>query len=81
MRLQILFNVHTTTGLNFKNPKPLMEALARIKQTSQQDLQNFLAKDHRSFTVLSVSFKQIESTQRAHIILSKKQCQKFLFKR
>ena len=80
VRANILFNVNTTTGLNFKDPKPLMEALSKIKQVSREDLRNFLASDHRSFTVLNVSFKQILSTQRTSVILSKPSAKNFYLK-
>src|SRR5207247_7592197 len=57
-----------------------MDALSKIKQVSQEDLRNFLAIDHRSFTVLNVSFKQIISTQRASVILSKPSAKNFYLK-
>src|SRR5438067_13103255 len=57
-----------------------MDALSKIKQVSQEDLRNFLATDHRSFTVLNVSFKQILSTQRTSVILSKPSAKNFYLK-
>ena len=48
-----------------------MDALAKIKQVSKENLHHFLQSDHRSFTVLNVSFKQILSTQRTSVIISK----------
>jgi len=45
--------------------------LAEIKQVSLTDLQSFLAKDHTSFTTLSVSCKHIERTNRISVTLSK----------
>jgi hypothetical protein len=51
--------------------------LAQIKQVSKADLHNFLAQDHTSFTVLSVSCKHIESTNRIAITLSKNSAQSF----
>src|SRR6266511_3227958 len=57
-----------------------MEALSKIKQVSREDLRNFLASDHRSFTVLNVSFKQILSTQRTSVILSKPSAKNFYLK-
>ena len=48
-----------------------MEALGKIRQVSREDLRNFLASDHLDFNVLNVSFKQILSTQRTSVILSK----------
>src|ERR1043165_7260016 len=57
-----------------------MEALSKIKQVSRENLRNFLASDHRSFTVLNVSFKQILSTQRTSVILSKPSAKNFYLK-
>src|SRR5438132_9535090 len=57
-----------------------MEALSKIKQVSQEDWRNFLATDHRSFTVLNVSFKQILSTQRTSVIISKPSAKNFYLK-
>src|SRR5436190_6461801 len=57
-----------------------MDALAKIKQVSQEDLHHFLQSDHRSFTVLNVSFKQILSTQRTSIIISKPSAKNFYLK-
>ena len=57
-----------------------MEALSKIKQVSREGLRNFLATDHRSFTVLNVSFKQILSTQRTSVILSKPSAKNFYLK-
>src|SRR5437763_4058696 len=57
-----------------------MDALTKIKQVSKEDWRNFLATDHRSFTVLNVSFKQILSTQRTSVILSKPSARNFYLK-
>ncbi|CAJ0840541.1 10154_t:CDS:2 [Entrophospora sp. SA101] len=57
-----------------------MNALSKIKQVSKEDLRNFLATDHRSFTVLNVSFKQILSTKRTSVILSKPSAKNFYLK-
>lgn len=57
-----------------------MEALSKIKQTSKEDLHRFLQSDHRDFNVLNVSFKQILSTRRTHIILSKPSARNFYLK-
>ncbi|CAI2187570.1 14044_t:CDS:1 [Funneliformis geosporum] len=57
-----------------------MNALDKFKQVSQQDLHRFLASDHRDFNVLSVSFKQILSTQRTSVILSKNSAKSFYLK-
>ena len=57
-----------------------MEALSKIKQVSKQDLHRFLQSDHRDFNVLSVSFKQILSTQRTHVVVSKNSAKSFYLK-
>ena len=57
-----------------------MDTLAKIKQVSQEDLRRFLASDHRDFNVLNVSFKQILSTQRTSVILSKPSAKNFYLK-
>jgi hypothetical protein len=57
-----------------------MDALAKIKQVSKEDLHHFLQSDHRSFTVLNLSFKQILSTQRTSVILSKPSAKNFYLK-
>lgn len=57
-----------------------MDALAKIKQVSQADLQRWLLSDHRDFNVLNVSFKQILSTQRTRVILSKPSAKNFYLK-
>jgi hypothetical protein len=57
-----------------------MDVLAKIKQVSQADLQRFLQSDHRDFNVLNVSFKQIQSTQRTSVILSKPSAKSFYLK-
>src|SRR5438128_106851 len=57
-----------------------MDALAKIKLVSQEDLHHFLASDHRSFTVLNVSFKQISSTQYTSVIISKPSAKNFYLK-
>lgn len=57
-----------------------MEALSKIKQVNKQDLHHFLASDHRDFNVLNVSFKQILSTQRTSIIISKPSAKNFYLK-
>jgi hypothetical protein len=64
----------------FKDPKFLMDALSKIKQVSKQDLHRFLQSDHRDFNVLNVSFKQILSTSRTSIILSKNSAKSFYLK-
>jgi hypothetical protein len=78
----IFFNANITTGLDFqfKDPKLLMQTLSKFKQVSQQDLHRFLASDHRDFNVLSISFKQILSTQRTSVILSKNSAKSFYLK-
>jgi hypothetical protein len=57
-----------------------MDVLSQIKQVSQQDLHRFLQSDHRSFNVLNVSFKQILSTQRTSVIISKPSAKNFYLK-
>src|SRR3954453_17160331 len=57
-----------------------MDALAKIKQVSQVELQRFLQSDHRDFNVLNVSFKQIISTQRTSVIISKPSAKNFYLK-
>jgi hypothetical protein len=71
----ILFNGNTTPG--FKSPQKLLNDLAQIKQVSKSDLKAFLAEDHTSFSVLSVSCKHIESTDRISVTLSKNSAQSF----
>jgi hypothetical protein len=51
--------------------------LAEIKQVSKSDLKHFLSLDHTSFTVLSVSCKHIESTDRISVTLSKNSARSF----
>jgi hypothetical protein len=51
--------------------------LAEIKQVSRSDLKAFLTQDHTSFSVLSVSTKHIESTNRISVTLSKNSAQSF----
>ncbi|CAI2187096.1 2339_t:CDS:2 [Funneliformis geosporum] len=77
-----LINANITTSLNFqfKDPKLLMEALSKFKEVSKQDLHRFLQSDHRDFNVLNVSFKQILSTQRTSVILSKNSAKSFYLK-
>ena len=57
-----------------------MDALNNIKKVSKYDLHRFLSSDHRDFNVLSVSFKQILSTQRTSIIISKNSAKSFYLK-
>ncbi|RHZ36683.1 rolling circle replication-associated protein [endosymbiont GvMRE of Glomus versiforme] len=57
-----------------------MDALTKIKQVSKEDLHRFLQSDHRDFNVLTLSFKQIESTQRTFITLSKNSAKSFYLK-
>src|SRR5207248_5093904 len=73
--LFILFNGNTTTG--FKSPQKLLNDLAEIKRVNKSDLKAFLAQDHTSFTVLSVSTKHIESTDRISVTLSKNSARSF----
>src|SRR5947209_15584994 len=73
--IYISFNGNTTPC--FKSPKKLLNDLAQIKQVSKSDLKSFLVQDHTSFSVLSVSTKHIESTNRISITLSKNSAQSF----
>jgi hypothetical protein len=51
--------------------------LAEIKKVNRSDLKAFLTQDHTAFTVLSVSTKHIESTNRISVTLSKNSAQSF----
>jgi hypothetical protein len=51
--------------------------LTQIKQVSKSDLKHFLTQDHTSFSVLSVSTKHIESTNRLSVTLSKNSARSF----
>jgi len=51
--------------------------LLEIKQISKSDLKHFLTQDHTSFSVLSVSTKHIESTDRISVTLSKNSARSF----
>jgi hypothetical protein len=51
--------------------------LAEIKRVNRSDLKHFLTQDHTSFTVLSVSTKHIESTDRISVTLSKNSARSF----
>jgi hypothetical protein len=51
--------------------------LSEIKQVSKSDLKAFLTQDHTSFSVLSVSTKHIESTNRISVTLSKNSARSF----
>lgn len=57
-----------------------MDALSKIKQVSKNDLHRWLESDHRDFNVLNVSFKQISSTGRTSVILSKNSAKSFYLK-
>jgi hypothetical protein len=48
-----------------------------VKKVSLTDLHHFLQLDHTSFTVLSVSTKHIESTDRISVTLSKNSARSF----
>ena len=54
-----------------------MNDLSEIKKVSKSDLKSFLVQDHTSFSVLSVSCKHIESTNRIAVTLSKNSAQSF----
>src|SRR5689334_12364818 len=71
----ILSNGNITTGFN--SPQKLLNDLLEIKKVSKRDLKHFLSLDHTSFTVLSVSTKHIESTDRISVTLSKNSARSF----
>src|SRR5207237_1355142 len=77
--ISILFNGNTTTCFNLTNnsPKKLLNDLVEVKKVNKSDLKHFLALDHTSFTVLSVSTKHIESTDRISVTLSKNSARSF----
>ena len=54
-----------------------MNDLAEIKKVNKSDLKAFLTQDHTSFSVLSVSTKHIESTDRIAVTLSKNSARSF----
>jgi hypothetical protein len=51
--------------------------LLEIKKVNKSDLKHFLTQDHTSFSVLSVSTKHIESTDRLSVTLSKNSARSF----
>ena len=71
----IFFNGNITTGFN--SPQKLLNDLSEIRKVSKSDLKAFLAQDHTSFSVLSISTKHIESTDRISVTLSKNSAQSF----
>jgi hypothetical protein len=75
----ISFNGNTTPGFNSssKTPLKLLNDLSEIKKVSKSDLKHFLTQDHTSFSVLSVSCKHIESTDRISVTLSKNSARSF----
>ena len=75
----ILSNGNITTGFNSvsKSPQKLLNDLTEIKKVSKSDLKAFLTQDHTSFSVLSVSTKHIESTDRISVTLSKNSARSF----
>jgi activator of HSP90 ATPase len=60
-----------------KSPQKLLNDLIQIKQANRSDLKAFLTQDHTSFSVLSVSCKHIQSTNRISVTLSKNSAQSF----
>ena len=54
-----------------------MNDLLEIKRVAKSDLKHFLTQDHTSFSVLSVSTKHIESTDRISVTLSKNSARSF----
>ncbi|CAI2165532.1 2671_t:CDS:2 [Funneliformis geosporum] len=73
--LIILFNGNITTG--FKSPQKLLNDLSEIKKVSRSDLKAFLTQDHTAFSVLNVSTKHIESTNRISVSLTKNSARSF----
>src|SRR5215208_2159089 len=73
--VSILFNGHNSPCFN--SPEKLLNGLAEIKQITKSDLQRFLTQDHTSFSVLNVSCKHIESTNRISVTLSKNSARSF----
>src|SRR5215208_6258043 len=73
--VSILFNGHNSPCFN--SPEKLLNGLAEIKQITKSDLQRFLTQDHTSFSVLSVSCKHIQSTNRISVTLSKNSARSF----
>lgn len=59
------------------SPQKLLSELSHIRSVSLQDLHSFLIQDHTSFSVLSVSAKHIESTQRLTVSLTKNSAKSF----
>ncbi|RHZ36282.1 rolling circle replication-associated protein [endosymbiont GvMRE of Glomus versiforme] len=57
-----------------------MDALTKIKQVKKENLRQFLISDHRDFNVLTLSFKQIPSTQRTYVSISKNSAKSFYLK-
>jgi hypothetical protein len=71
----ILFNGHVTTDQN--QTLKLLNDLSEIRKVSLKDLHSFLTQDHTSFSVLSLSAKHVESTQRLSISLTKNSASSF----
>jgi hypothetical protein len=59
------------------NFKKLLQDLSEIKQVSLNDLKAFLTEDHTSFSVLSLSAKHIQSTERLLLTLTKNSAHSF----
>src|SRR2546423_4317231 len=60
-----------------QNFKKLLNGLSQIKKVSLHDLKSFLTEDHTSFSVLSLSAKHIQSTERLSLALTKNSAQSF----
>ena len=75
----MLLNGNTTSCFNSSSPstKKLLNDLAEIKQLKPGDLHSWLTEDYTNFSVLSVSAKHIQSTNRLTITLSKNSAQSF----
>jgi hypothetical protein len=65
---------------DYQDPQKLLNVLSKIKKVDLNDLHKFLLSDHRDFNVLNVSFKQILSTGRTSVIISKPSAKSFYLK-
>ncbi|CAG8627164.1 6833_t:CDS:2 [Ambispora gerdemannii] len=74
---RVIYNHFTGFNSISKSPQKLLNDLAQIKQVNRSDLKAFLTQDHTSFSVLSVSTKHIQSTNRISVTLSKNSTQSF----
>ena len=78
----IFINGHNSTAPKWplkpkQNFKKLLNDLSEIRKVSLNDLKAFLVEDHTSFSVLSLSAKHIQSTERLSISLTKNSAHSF----